>query len=62
MIYNNKIKNGTHILIYYDDRKIYANLEYNKFNYEKNFMGRNISGKTVESNTNLKSCNTMLPK
>ena len=37
MIYNNKIKNGTHILIYYDDRKIYTNLEYNKFNYEKNY-------------------------
>ena len=63
MIYNNIIKNGTHILIYYyDDRKIYTNLEYNKFIYEKNFMGINISGKTVESNTNLKSCNTMLPK
>ena len=61
MIYNNKMKNGTHILIY-DDRKIYANLEYNKLNYKKNFMGKNISWKTVKSNTNLKSCNTMLPK
>ena len=48
---------------YYDDREIYANLEYNKLiNYKKNFMGKNISGKTVKSNTNLKSCNTMLPK
>ena len=35
MIYNNIKKNGTHILIYYDDRKIYTNLEYNKFNYKK---------------------------